>query len=56
MNDKKAKLLRKTVYGNIDFRDREYETLLTGQIINKEYILRSVYQRTKKLYNERKYV
>ena len=53
MNDKKAKLLRKTVYGNIDPKDREYETLLTGQVVNKEYSLRSVYQRTKKLYKEK---
>jgi len=56
MNDKKAKLLRKTVYGDIDYRDREYVSLLTGQIINKEYSLRSVYQKTKRLYKESKHV
>lgn len=53
MNDKKAKLLRKTVYGNLDFRYREYDTSLNGQVTNKESSLRSVYQKTKKLYNER---
>jgi len=54
MNDKAVKLLRKTVYGTVNYRDREYETLLTGQVINKEYSLRSVYQRTKKLYKKRR--
>lgn len=53
MNDKKAKLLRKTVYGNMDYRPRTYETLDSGQIINREISLRSAYQRTKRLYNEK---
>ncbi len=53
MNDKKAKLLRKSVYGDMDYRERVYETLKSGQIINKEIPLRSVYQRTKRLYNEK---
>ena len=53
MNDKKAKLLRKTVYGSIDCRLRDYETLKNGQIVNSETSLRSVYQKTKRLYNEK---
>jgi hypothetical protein len=53
MNDKKAKLLRKTVYGPIDYRQRDYKILDSGQIINKEISLRSVYQKTKRLYNEK---
>ena len=53
MNDKKAKLLRKTVYGPINYRERYYEKLITGAIINKEESLRSVYQKTKRLYNEK---
>jgi hypothetical protein len=52
MNDKKAKLLRKTVYGNT-YPIRDYETLKNGQIINVETSLRSIYQKTKRLYNEK---
>ncbi len=54
MNDKKAKLLRKTIYGGIDYRFRNYETLSSGQVINNEISLRSIYQKTKKAYEKDK--
>lgn len=53
MNEQKIKLLRKTVYGDIDYPPRIYETLRSGQIINEEGSLRSVYQKAKKLYYEK---
>lgn len=55
MNAKKAKLLRKTVYGNIDYKERAYETLSNGQVINSEISLRSIYQKSKRRYEEDKF-
>lgn len=52
MNEQKAKLLRKTVYGDIDYPSRTYEVLKSGQIINEEGSLRSVYQKAKRLYEK----
>ena len=53
MNEKKAKLLRQTVYGKQDMRTRSYSTLNTGQVINTPGTLRNIYQETKKLYKEK---
>lgn len=55
MNAKKAKLLRKMVYGNIDYKERAYETLSNGQVINSEISLRSIYQKSKRRYEEDKF-
>ena len=53
MNEKKVKLLRKTVYGSVPRHTRSYSTLDTGQIINTPGTLRYIYQETKKRYKER---
>jgi hypothetical protein len=53
MNEKKAKLLRQTVYGKAPQRTRNYQTLETGQVINMPGTLRYIYQGTKKLYKEK---
>ena len=49
MNSKKAKALRKKVYGNLykqEQKDREYETLPNGQLLSKG--LRKIYQTLKR--------
>lgn len=54
MNEKKAKLLRQTVYGKESIHlPRHYDTLNTGQVINTPGTLRYIYQGTKKLYKDK---
>lgn len=49
MNGKKAKALRKKAYGDYSFRFKKYlRNTATGQLINKPYSPRSVYQKLKK--------
>jgi len=50
MRSKKAKKIRKIVYGKLDFRERNYYTGIDKTNLNRIVAddLRSLYQRTKK--------
>jgi hypothetical protein len=47
MNQKRAKLIRKTVYNHEDFRARRYRQLDNGQVVNSD-VFRASYQEIKK--------